>query len=43
LFATDYLYPEQELPIVEYMKNVNISEDKKKMIFYENAKKLLNI
>jgi predicted TIM-barrel fold metal-dependent hydrolase len=43
LFATDYFYPEQELPIVEYMKNVNISEDKKKMIFYENAKKLLNI
>jgi predicted TIM-barrel fold metal-dependent hydrolase len=43
LFATDYLYPEQELPIVEYMKNVNISEDKKKKIFYENAKKLLNI
>ncbi len=43
LFATDYLYPEQELPIVDYMKNVNISEEKKKMIFYENAKKLLNI
>jgi len=43
LFATDYLYPEQELPIINYLKNVNIPGDKKKMIFYENAKKLLNI
>ncbi|HOK57007.1 MAG TPA: amidohydrolase family protein [bacterium] len=43
LFATDYLYPEQELPIIDYLKNLNITEEKKKKIFYENAKKLLNI
>ncbi|MGC8976469.1 MAG: amidohydrolase family protein [Candidatus Ratteibacteria bacterium] len=43
LFATDYLYPEQELPIINYLKNVNISEEKKKAIFYENAKKILKI
>jgi predicted TIM-barrel fold metal-dependent hydrolase len=43
LFGTDYLSPNQQLLIVEYLKNVNISEEKKKMIFYENAKKLLNI
>ncbi len=43
LFATDYLHPDQELSIVDYLKNVNISEEKKKMIFYKNAKKLLNI
>ncbi|MCM8771859.1 MAG: amidohydrolase family protein [Candidatus Omnitrophica bacterium] len=43
LFATDYLYPEQELPIIDYLKNINLNEEKKKKIFYENAKKLLNI
>ncbi|MFN4227596.1 MAG: amidohydrolase family protein [Candidatus Ratteibacteria bacterium] len=29
LFATDYLHPEQELPIIEYIKNLSISEEKK--------------
>lgn len=43
LFATDYLCPEQELPIIDYLKNVNISEEKKKKIFSENARKILNI
>jgi len=43
LFATDYLYPEQELPIIDFMKSVKISEGKKEKIFYENAKKLLSI
>ena len=43
LFATDYLFPEQELPIIRYLKEVNIPEEKKKKIFSENAKKLLKI
>ncbi|MCM8785214.1 MAG: amidohydrolase family protein, partial [Candidatus Omnitrophica bacterium] len=43
LFATDYLYPEQKLPIIEYIKNVKISDEKKRKIMSENAKKLLKL
>lgn len=43
LFATDYLYPEQELPIIDYLKNLNIAEEKKRRIMSENAREILKI
>ncbi|HOV21161.1 MAG TPA: amidohydrolase family protein [bacterium] len=43
LFATDYLSVGQELEIVDYMKNVKIPEEIKKMVTKENAKKILKM
>jgi uncharacterized protein len=41
LFATDYLFPGQELNIVKFMKEVNIPAEYKKSIMSGNAQKLL--
>ena len=43
LFATDYLREGQELPIVDYIKKVEISRRAYRAITQENAKKLLRI
>ncbi|NOY59000.1 MAG: amidohydrolase family protein [Calditrichaeota bacterium] len=42
LFATDYLYPRQPLPIVDFIKNAEISSEAFKRITETNAKKLLH-
>jgi len=43
LFATDYLHANQELEIVEYVKNLGIDKSKVKAIARDNAAKLLGI
>jgi len=43
LFGTDILYPEQELPIIQYIKSVQLSPKAYKAITEDNAKKLLHI
>ncbi len=43
LFGTDILYPEQELPIIHYIKSVQLSPKAYKAITEDNAKKLLHI
>ena len=43
LFGTDYSYDGQELPIVDYIKTVEISRRAFRAITRENAEKLLNI
>jgi predicted TIM-barrel fold metal-dependent hydrolase len=43
LFGTDYLYDEQELPILDYIKTVKISRKAFRAITRENAEKLLNL
>jgi len=43
LFATDYLFVGQEMPIIDYIKKVKIPESKKKRIMKDNAKELLKL
>lgn len=43
LFATDYLHVDQELPIVDFIKNLNMDKAKVKAIARDNAAKLLGI
>lgn len=43
LFATDYLFVDQEIPIVNYIKKVKIPESKRKRIIENNARELLNL
>ena len=43
LFATDYLYVGQPLPIIDYLKEVKIPKRMKEFIFKKNALKILNI
>ena len=43
LFATDYLYAGQSLPIIDYLNEVKIPKRMKEFIFKKNALKILNI
>ena len=43
LFGTDVLYPDQELPIVEFLRNAPISEAARQKIAGGNAKRLLRL
>lgn len=43
LFGTDYLHADQELPIVDLIRELPISEEKKEAIAYGNAAKLLGL
>lgn len=41
LFATDYLYIGQPLPIIDYLKKIDLDKEKKENIFKRNALKIL--
>jgi len=41
LFGTDVLYPDQELPLVEFIRNCDISEGARAKITHQNALRLL--
>jgi len=43
LFGTDYLAPGQELPIVKFLKEYPIDQDKKDAIAYKNIQNILGI
>jgi predicted TIM-barrel fold metal-dependent hydrolase len=43
LFGTDYLYKGQDLPIVDFLRNLEMSRETFKAITHKNAKKLLRI
>jgi len=43
LFATDYLFVDQEMPIIDYVKKVKIPESKRKKIIENNARELLKL
>jgi len=43
LFGTDFLSPVQKVPIVEFMKSVEISKSAKEKIMFRNALKLLKL
>jgi uncharacterized protein len=43
LFGTDVLYPNQELPLVEYIQTCAISEAAREKIMHRNAERLLDL
>ena len=43
LFGTDYLRYGQEVPIIEFLENINLSSSVKESIFRKNAEKILRI
>jgi hypothetical protein len=43
LFGTDVLYPDQPLPIVDFLRTCAISEEAREKILFRNAAKLLQL
>jgi len=43
LFGTDYLYPSQELPIIDFIKTLPIDEQHRSAIIQGNAERLLRL
>lgn len=43
LFGTDYLFYKQEIPIIEFIKNLGLTKESFELITYQNARRILNI